>query len=169
MNKILLLFIIANVSISCFSGENIDKRDFTVYIPEIDIHVTTSKRKGGDFYVMFDNKKQITQLSDSIDYLKFRTGGEISIIFNTVHKDSIYIKFQFKPDSVNQVKYTYEFIDSWAWGSGERFYDFPGNKIENFKLKPQYRIIYIETKYYTIELNNKTLKKGNVFGGMQGK
>jgi len=169
MNKIILLVIIVNVLISCFSGENIDKRDFSVYVPEVDIHMTTSKRKGGVFYVMFDDKKQINKLSDSIDYIKFDTKGFITIIFDTVSKDCVYIFPAYKPDSVNQVKYQLELIENSTWeGERARFYDYPGNKIENAKLKPRYRIVYIEPKYYTIELNNKTLKKGNVLGGWRG-
>ena|GEM_PF-6304210 len=168
MNKIILLVIIVNVLISCFSDENIDKRDFSIYVPDVDIHMTTSKRKGGVFYVMFDNKKQTAQLSDSIDYIKVRTGGEITIMFDTLHKDKIHIYSQFKPDSVNKVKYNYDFIDEWAWERGKKFYQ-PSNKIEDVRLKPQYRRIYIETKYYKIKLNEKVLKKGNVLGGWSGK
>ncbi len=165
MNKILLLVIVVNVLTSCLSDENIDKRDFSIYVSDVNIHMTTSKRKGGVFYVMFDNKKQTTQLSDSIDYIKVRTGGEITIMFDTLHKDKIHIYSQFRPDSVNQVKYSYDFIDEWAWERGKEFYNSSNNNIENGNLKPQYRRIYIETKYYKIKLNEKVLKKGNVLGG----
>ena len=169
MNKVLFLIIIANISISCFWDKNIDKRDETIYIPEVDIYVTTSKREGGDFYVMFDNKKQNAHLSDSIDYLKVKTGGFITIMFDTIQKDCIYVYSQFKPESINKVKYIYKFIDDWTWESEKRkFYDYPDNKIENSTLKPRFKRIYIETKYYKIMLNYKTVKKGNVFGGMRG-
>ncbi len=168
-DKIVLLFIIASTLISCLSNENKDKRTKTVYIPEVDIYMTTYKREGGDFYVMFDNKKQNIHPSDSIDYLKVKTGGFITIMFDTIQKDCVYVYSQFKLDTVNQVKYNYKFIDNWTWDSEKRkFYDYPDNRIENSRLKPRYKRIYIETKYYKIKLNNKIIKKGDVFGGTGG-
>lgn len=170
MNKLITLLIIAYIFTSCCWDKNKDKRKKTVYVPEVDIYVTTYKREGGDFYVIFDNKKQISQLSDSVDYLKFKTGAFISIMFDTIHKDSIYIYSQFSPDSVNQKKYSFEFIIDRAWESRRKdFFYFPDNKTENIKLKPQYKHLYIETMYYTIDLNGKTVKKGDVFGGTRGR
>lgn len=71
MKRILLLIILNCVVLSCINDNAVTKekkRNFSFYIPEMNLTVTTSKQAGAKFYTLF-SKDSIASLPDTIDYI----------------------------------------------------------------------------------------------------
>ena len=86
--------------------------DFFFRIPENDIGITCSKRKGAEFYVMFS--KDSIQLSDSVDYLKYKTEdmSEIKLIFDPHNISNVYIRETQYLKEVHSVHYNLQILES---------------------------------------------------------
>lgn len=102
MKRILLLIILNCIVLSCINDNTVTKEkkhNFSFYIPEMDLTITTSKQVGAKFYTLFSKDSivwlpdSIVSLPDTIDYIINQTHemGPINIILNPAQKDSIYI------------------------------------------------------------------------------
>ncbi|MGJ1421257.1 hypothetical protein ACR79T_16685 [Sphingobacterium spiritivorum] len=81
MRTIFLITIVSLLFSSCERKEEKKKsNDFSFYLPDEDLYITTSKRLGGDFYVMFSKTDSINQLSDSADFIKCDIKDEALVI-----------------------------------------------------------------------------------------
>jgi hypothetical protein len=156
---------------------NIDQSDYSFRIPGMEVYLTTSKRKGAEFYVMF-SKDSLAALSDSIDYLKFETAemSDIDIIFDPRLKNEIYIRNTEYLDEVHSVNYNLNvFKDRKGLLNESRFDSLffePTKNTEPPILKYPYINIGIITNSYLIDLKKyeisyKRIKEGDMYGGWQ--
>ena len=152
------------------------RSDFTFKIPEIDLNVTISKRKGAQFFVMFSQKDNITTFSDSIDYIEFVTSGyDLNFIFNPVQKDSIYFWYNGGVSKINQVNYKLcELHDRYDLkrGTNDSIYRFfeKGIKTSPDTLRKPYINLSIAPSTFGIILfhdsgSQEWIKKGDIYGG----
>ncbi|MFT4223181.1 hypothetical protein [Dysgonomonas sp.] len=155
------------ILLSC--KEQKQQSDFSFQIAELDLSITTSKRIGAEFYVMFS--KDSTSLSDSIDYLKYETGdmSKINLIFNPLNKDSIYIEKSEYLKSVSSINYNLKILEK------SEFYSLffepqPLVRSEPFMLKYPFIFVSIYTSTYGIyikknEVHFEWIKEGDILGG----
>ena len=141
--------------------------DFFFRIPENDIGITCSKRTGAEFYVMFS--KDSTQLSDSVDYIKFRTGESIiRLMFDPQNINDIYIEkpyYYFELEEIHPVNYNLQ-IDS----EFDSLFFEPRIKGEPLVLKSPFIYVSIIPRTYDIKIEKhefdfKWIKEGDIHGG----
>ena len=144
------------------------KSDTTFYIPEVGIHVTTSKRPGY-MYMIFDTIPREME-SDSVDYVKINIYEYSWIIFNKMHKDSIHFRADTQSE-IHQVKFKFENLDMRPATSYHELSEYFENKFFNLDdkgrrhFKSEYVYLRINTRYYEICIDDKVVRKGNVTGG----
>jgi hypothetical protein len=154
---------------SCKGKEDKSKEqtDYFFSIPELDLRITTSKRIGAKFYVMFSKQDNAVILSDSVDYIECETmDSDINIILNPEQKDNICFLYP-NVKKVNQVKYALHRIDSQEYRS--IFFE-KQVRTQPLILKEPYIHISIIPSTYTIILhhassNQERIKEGNIYGG----
>ena len=153
---------------SCNNTKDNDRSDFYFYLPEEELHITTSKRAGGDFYVMFSRTHKVNELSDSVDYIHCQVEDyTFAIILDPDHKNDInftypYVKKVHKRElNITEVE-NYEFYS---------VYYCDGYRTAPDTLKSPYKVLYIIPSSYNIVLQRDStfgsqviLKKGNIFG-----
>jgi len=70
MRIIFFILIVCFFFSSCIlSEEKKGNNDFSFYLPDQDLYITTSKRVGGEFYVMFSKTDSVSVLSENVDYI----------------------------------------------------------------------------------------------------
>lgn len=153
--------------LSC--NEQKQQSNFFLQIREVDLGITTSKRIGGDFYVLFS--KDSVQLSERVDYLKYETGdmSKVNLIFNPMNKNSIYIEKTEYLKDVNSINYNLKILEKTEFYS-LFFESQPLVKQEPFILKYPFIFVSIYTSTYGIyvekhEVHFEWIKEGDIFGG----
>ena len=138
--------------------------DFFFRIPENDIGITCSKRSGAEFYVMFS--KDSTQLSDSVDYLKYKTGAmsEVKLIIDPQNKNNVYIRETQYLKEIHSVHYNLKVLESSDFGF-QFFEDY-----SNLVPKDPFILVGIGTSTFAIfmkkrEVVYKRIKEGDIHGG----
>lgn len=167
-----IIFFILIVSIffpSCIRKEEKKKsNDFSFYLPDADLYITTSKRVGGDFYVMFSKTDSINQLSDSTDYIQCDIkDAALVIVFDPQNKNDIYFKYPY----IKRVNKRYlNLIEMEPKYFNNRFYHL-GIMTNPDTLKNPYKKLYIAPMSYNITLQRDStvnsqivLKEGNMWG-----
>lgn len=151
---------------SCSSKEK--RSDASFYIPEVGIHVTTSKRPEY-VYVIFDTIPRTIE-SDSVDYIKIKINEYSTIMFDKMYKDSIHVRAWAACD-IHPVKYKFEHIDKRPAKSFAEINEYFENKFyivndnDTKQLKSRYINFRINTRYYDINIGDTLVKKGSVTGG----
>lgn len=162
---LLLSLTLFSMLFSCQDKNKLVQSDYLVHIPEVAMYVTTSKRVGAEFYVMFDQKDSLATLSKEVDYVKFATEEvPINIIFDPESRKDIYILNSFSNSikEINQVKYHLHKLNNEEYDSlffEKRILTNPP------KLKESYIHMNIGAMHYTIYINNKQIKEGDIDGG----
>lgn len=160
-------FLIMFLCISC--QESIPKKqsDFFFQIPGIELGITCSKRIGAEFYVMFS--KDSTQLSENVDYLKYKTGdmSEVNLIFDPQNKNNIYINETEYLKEIHPVNYNLQVLSNSEFDS--MFFE-PRIKTDPLVLKYPFIQVGISTSGYAIYLKKyeilyNNIKEGDIYGG----
>ena len=169
INYILILFLCS--FFSCWRTPQIEQNkqsDFFFRIPESDIGITCSKRSGAVFYVMFS--KDSTQLSDSIDYLKYKTGpvGVVYLIFDPQNRNTVYISETENLKDIHAVHYNLQVLKTADFDS--QFIKVDSLKKDYFVPKEPLILVGISTSTFTIfmkkrEVVTKRIKEGDIYGG----
>ena len=154
--------------LSC--GETVYRENNYMFrLPQKDVFVKTSKRPGGKFVVFF--AQDSLSLNNSKDSIEFRTGeNTISLIVSVT---DVYLR-TFYPlglkDTGNGeyqlVRMTYP-SDIESIGRNKFNIEvFPDSNFNIFYEKdlPEYTLIRIDTRGYNIFINQKQIKKGNIYG-----
>jgi len=141
--------------LSCIGRTMYRRSDFTFRLPEREIFVKTSKLTETRFVIYFGlDSLSLENTKDSIEY---KTGSYINIIINT--KD-IYVnsdKFNGTILNIGKSHFNIEFFSDNS--------TFNNTFFENHEIKFSYSFISIDTKEYSIWVNGKIIKKGNIYGG----
>ncbi len=105
MRIIFLILIVFTVFSSCsLNEEKKVNNDFSFYLRDADLYMTTSKREGGDFYVMFSRTDSVSELSDSTDYIHCRVeDANLVIVFDPNNKKDIYLMYPYV-EKINKKK-----------------------------------------------------------------
>ena len=156
--------------ISCKGKERIrnEQSDFSFQVPELDLNVITSKRIGGEFYVMFLKQNTVTHALDSIDYFKFRTANmsDISIVFDPNNEKNIYTRESFYLEKTNPIYYQLQVINDSEFDS--LFFE-PRITTQPLILKSPFVFVGMITSTYTIYMKKydfyKKIKEGDIYGG----
>ena len=166
---LILLFLCSFVS--CWRTPQIEQNkqsDFFFRIPESDMGITCSKRSGAVFYVMFS--KDSTQLSDSVDYIKYKTGpvGDVNLIFNPQHRNTVYIRETENLNEIHAVHYNLQVLKTTDFSS--QFIKVDSLKKDFFVPKEPLILVGIGTSTFTIfmkkrEVVTKRIKEGDIHGG----
>lgn len=148
---ILSLFLI----ISCKKTTIPEESSYTFKLPQKEVFVKTSKYQGGRFTIFF--AQDSLSLNNSKDSIEYRSGDYIRIIVDTTN---IYIdanKYRIGGIISNMGKnhFNMELI------SDSSFNSFFENEIQ----KQPYTFISIDTKEYSISVNQHRIRKGNIYGG----
>lgn len=165
----LLFVILFTLLFSC--KEQKKQSDFFFQIPEMDLGITTSKKIGAEFYVMFS--KDSTQLSENVDYLKYETGkmSEANLIFDPRNRNNIYVRETEYLKKVNKVNYNLNILKKTEFDS--LFYEFDYNpiiKAQSLFLKYPFIELDILTSTFGIHMRKyetdfKWIKEGDILGG----
>ncbi|MDU1893122.1 MAG: hypothetical protein E6767_20790 [Dysgonomonas sp.] len=161
----LLLAILSILLFSC--KEQKEQSGFFFKIPEMDLGITTSKKIGAEFYVMFSSDS--IGLSNNVDYLKYKTGdmSEVNLIFDPKNKKNIYIRETEYLKEINSVNYSLQVLENSKFDS--LFFN-PRIKTNPLILKYPFIKVGISTSTYGIyikkhEVNFKRIKEGDILGG----
>ena len=162
---LLLSLTLFSMLFSCQNKNKSVQSDYLAHIPEVNLNVTTSKRLGAEFYVMFDQEDSLAILSKNIDYVKFTTEDvPINIIFDPENRKDIYVLNSFNNSikEINQVRYNFHKLNNEEYDSlffEKRILTNPP------KLKEPYIHMNIGSMHYTIYINSKQIKEGDIDGG----
>ena len=158
--QIFLLFLF-----SC--KEQKEQSDFSFQVAGVDLNITTFKRVGAEFYVIFS--KDSTQLSDSVDYLKYRTGdmSKVNLIFDPKNKDNIYIRETEYLREINPVNYSLQVLEKSNFDS--LFFE-SREKKDPLVLKYPFIYVGVFTSTYGIYIEKhkvhfEWVKEGDILGG----
>ena len=177
MKRILLLIILNCIVLSCINDNAVTKekkRNFSFYIPEVDLTVTTSKQAGAKFYTLFSKDSiaclpdSIVSLPDTIDYIINQTHemGPINIILNPAQKDSIYI---YKDEYIKHIQgFNYKLCMLTHKEFDTRFFE-PRISTQPLILKYPYIYIVIFPHTYTIAIDSykitqEIIREGTIYG-----
>jgi hypothetical protein len=130
--------------------------------------ITTSKRIGAEFYVMFS--RDSIQLSDNIDYIKYKTGdmSEVNMIFDPQNKNNVYIRETEYLKEIHPVNYNLQVLKKSDFFS--QFFEQHHVKKDSLILKYPFVFVGMFTSTYGIYIEKyeptyKLLKKGDIYGG----
>lgn len=169
MRIISIILLISLLLFSCNNTkDNKDRSDFYFYLPEEDLHITTSKREGGDFYVMFSKIQKVEELSDSVDYIHCQVEDyTFAIILDPIHKNDISFTYPY----VKKIQKRELNITEMESDEFNSTYYREGYRTAPDTLKSPYKALYIIPTSYHIILQRDSifdsqviLKKGNIFG-----
>ncbi|MGJ1268059.1 hypothetical protein ACR78F_11825 [Sphingobacterium spiritivorum] len=169
MRIIFFILIIFSFFSSCILSEKEKvNSDFSFYLPDANLYITTSKRLGGDFYVMFSKTDSISQLSDSTDYIKCDIKDEaLVIILDPNNKNDLYFMYS-SIKKINKKRFNLIELDSENFTN--RFY-YPGSMTNPDTLKNPYKKLLIAPKSYNIIFQRDSsfnsqiiIKNGNMWG-----
>jgi hypothetical protein len=164
-------FVVLLLLFSCgHKNEKTDMKrqsDYTFRLPESDLFLTTSKRENAQFYIIV-SKDSLAVLSDSIDFIKFKTGDmyPINMVIDPQKKAEIYVAQSYGYEKSNLINdYIFLLNDSSFWSS---FFE-KQVKTEPSVLKYPYIHITIFSPSYMIictkyEKVDKLIKVGNSDG-----
>ncbi|MGJ1448753.1 hypothetical protein ACR79S_20305 [Sphingobacterium spiritivorum] len=169
MRTIFLITIVNLLFSSCERKEEKKRsNDFSFYLPDADLYITTSKRMEGDFYVMFSKTDSISRLSDSTDYIKCDIEDvPLIIVFDPINKDNIYIKYPYvekiNKKNLNIIKFKKNDFNN-------KFYH-NGIGAGPNTLKNPYKKLYVIPTSYNITFQRDSsfnsqiiIKNGNMWG-----
>ncbi len=161
--KIFLLLIVI-VLFSCKKKHTEKQSDYQFYVQEADIYITTSKSRDGKFYVMFKNDDSLAVLSQKIDYIEFEIEHTpINIIFDLSNKNKIYVLNEFGAvKNLSKKYYDIKIVDITEFESS--FFE-ARYKTKPLMIKPSFIQLYINSMTYTIYVNRKMVKEGDIYGG----
>jgi hypothetical protein len=172
MKNIVCLFIpILCISLSSCKRDKGEKKyskqsDYSFRISESDVTITCSKRAGAEFYVMFS--KDSTQLSDSVDYLKYKTGdmSEVNLVFDPQNRNKIYIKETEYLKDINPINYNFAVLQNKEFDS--LFFE-PRVRTEPLVLKYPFIKVGISPSGYAIYVKRyrivyEKIKEGDIYG-----
>jgi hypothetical protein len=169
MRTIFFILIVSILFSSCDRKEEKKKNnDFSFYLPDADLYITTSKRMGGDFYVMFSKTDSVSVLSENVDYILCRIEDySLNIVFDPSNKKRIYFDYPY----IKKIHKKYlDLIELEPEAFTNRFYH-PGVTTTPDTLKNPYKVLFIAPKSYSIIFqkdssfnSQKKLKKGNMWG-----
>ena len=151
--------------------------DCMFQLPQKEIFVKTSKLQGGRFVIYF--APDSLSLNNSKDFIEYRTGAYPQIIVDTT---DIYVNSQYRGARLIKTEngdYKFEDVtDSIFYNnsgilsirnanlnfrvvSDSVFHSFFENNIQKYP----YSFISIDTKLYSIYVNQQEIKKGDIHGG----
>lgn len=170
MRAIFFILIVSFFFLSCNRKEERKKsNDFSFYLPDADLYITTSKRVGsGDFYVMFSIGDSISQLSDSTDYIKCDIrDAALVVVIDPHNKNDLYFMYPYTR-KVNKKHLNLVELDPDDFTN--RFYHL-GMRTNPDTLKNPYKKLLIAPKSYNIIFQRDssfdsqiTIKHGNMWG-----
>lgn len=169
MRIIFLISIVFPFFSSCsVNEEKKGNNNFSFYLRDADLYMTTSKRAGGDFYVIFSRTDSVSQLSDSTDYIHCRVEDAILVIvFDPNNKNDIYLMYPYVK-KINKKKLNLIELNPDDFNS--RFYK-PGVMTDPDTLKNPYKkLLIIPMSYDIIYQRDSTfesqinIRKGNMWG-----
>lgn len=172
MRKITYFLVFAVLFLSCKGREakvkELEQSDYAFKIPEMNLNITTSKQINAQFYVIFSTEDSVS-VSDSIDYIKFRTGemGPVNIILDPKNKNDIYILNTEYLKKANQVNYKLHLLDESEYYS--LFFE-PQIRTQPRILKYPFIHLVMFSSSYTIIINKykltqEIIKGGDIHGG----
>ena len=149
-------------------GERKKSNDFSFYLPDQDIYITTSKTVGGDFYIMFSKTDSISRVSDSTDYIKCDIEDvPLIIVFDPIDKDNIYFKYPY----VEKINKRYLNIIEFKQNDFNNKFYHNGIGAAPDTLKNPYKKLYVIPTSYNITFQRDssfnsqiTIKDGNMWG-----
>ena len=166
--------------LSCKEKTISKQTDYLFKLPQKDVFVKTSKFQGGRFVIFFASDSLL--LDNAKDSIEYRTGFYSQII---VDKTDIYVNSQYKGArliSIGNGNYKFEEITDSLFYSKSGIVNI-GNHSFNIKVvsdsifsetffedniqKSSYSFIGIDTDEYSIGINGKIIKKGDIYGGWQ--
>ena len=153
---------------SCRRELQKEQSDFFLKIPELNnIGITCSKRIGAEFYVMFS--RDSTQLSDNVDYLKYRTGdmSKVNLVFDPQNKNDIYIRETEYLKETHSVNFNLQVMKKSEFDS--LFFE-PLVKTDPLVLKYPFIFVGMFPSTYGIYIRKhepvfKWIKEGDIHGG----
>ncbi len=169
MRIIFLILMVGMLFSSCNTKEkNKDINDFSFYLPEADLYITTSKRVGGTFYVMFSKTDSASVLSDSVDYIECQIEDQtLVVIFDPNNRNDIHFMYPY-------VKKTHEknlnLIKMEPNEFTEKFYHLGIRTTPDTLKNPYKKLIIIPMSYLIILQRDSTfdsqvrMKEGNMWG-----
>jgi hypothetical protein len=176
MKNIIFLLILC-FFLSCQKTPIWKESSCTFNLPEKEIFVKTTKYPGGRFAIFFATDSLL--LNESKDSIEFRTGAYPQIIVDTTN---IYVNSQYGGARIIEVendRYEFEVLTDSIFYSGTKILSMGNNNFnievvfdsvfdtffENHKIKYPYSYIGIDTKEYSVWINGKIVKEGNIHGG----
>lgn len=169
MRFVFLILVAGILFSSCNTKEkNKDINDFSFYLPEPDLYVTTSKRVGGDFYVMFSKTDSVSALSDSVDYIHCQIeDATLVIVFDPNKKNDIHFMYPYVKETH---KSNLNLIEMAPNKFTEKFYH-TGIRTAPDTLKSPYKKLVVVPMSYLIILQRDStfesqirLKEGDMWG-----
>jgi len=164
-------FVVLLLLFSCgHKNEKTDMKrqsDYSFRLPESDLFLTTSKRENAQFYVIV-SKDSLAVLSDSIDFIKFKTGDmyPINMVIDPQKRAEIYVEQSYGFEIANLKNNNIVLLNDTIFRSS--FFEKQVNT-EPFVLKYPYIHITIFSPSYMIgykkyEKVEKVIKVGNSDG-----
>lgn len=167
--RIIIFIIIGSFFSSCISSKKEKKDiDFSFYLPDENLYVTTSKQSGGDFYVMFSKTDSISRITDSTDYIKCDIEDAVLVIvIDPNHKNDLHFMYPYiKKVNENHLNLVKLEPDDFT----NRFYH-QGTRTNPDTLRNPYKKLLIAPMSYNIVLQRDStfdsqirIKKGNMWG-----
>lgn len=142
--------------------------DFSFYLPDEDLYITTSNREGGHFYIMFSKTDSVSVLSENVDYILCQIEDySLNIAFDPSNKKMIYFEYPY----IKKVHKKYlNLIELEPKDFTNRFYH-PGLRTNPDTLKNPYKVLFIAPKSHNIIFQRDssfdsqiTIKNGNMWG-----
>lgn len=171
MDKIIFIILSLLVFVSC--RETVYKEsNFVFQLPQKNAFIKTSKRPGGKFVVFF--AQDSLSLNSSKDSIEFRT--RVNPIIMIVDEADIYLKTRYSLGIEDTGNGNYQYVavafppDIESMGNNNFNIEvIPDSVFDSFLKdniqKLPYSLISIDTKEYSIFVNQQQIKKGNICGG----
>jgi hypothetical protein len=143
--------------------------DFSFYIPEAEVHITTSKRTNAQFFVFFSRKPGTEALSDSVSYIECETmKSTIAVIFNPKEEKNIYVLYP----SIKKIHNTDFNLQELTGDQFDTLFHEKRIRTNPLILKRPYIELSISPATYSIILqrdssfkNQTRIKEGDIYGG----
>jgi hypothetical protein len=152
----IVFLIVGLLFLSCSAQKENEDKNFSFYLPESGLYITTIKRVGGDFYVMFSKTDIVSELSDSVDYIQCEIEDySLVIVSDPSNRNNIYYKY---PYVKKENKRKLNLIKLPANEFNDKFYH-PGFATSPDTLKSPFKVLFIAPMSYNI-----TLQRDSIFG-----